>query len=360
MQRLFYLLMLVMMGIALEAFCLVVYASRLVLAEPIYRYEYFSCNGCKTIKSDEVSDLPLSTPLGWGYYDPEIGWDSYRNGKRVGPSELSPCGSAFGDSFTHADEVKDSEAWPFRLSELLGCEIENYGAGGYGQDQAYLKYLKYHPNGDLVIVAMTQEMLRRNLAASWRFYAGLPNTVPKPIFHIKAGQLVLERAPQQLDAAQIAAHHRFDRYAAPFRIGFPYSLSLLKVLYYRMVPSAYAANRIEPFNTVWNTPAAVNLSIKLFAAHVGDAKRDNKKFVLLLVPSTGDVASNQRVYTAYRERVAEAVPGVCIIDLLTPLRAQYELSGPLNAPEQHFNAVGNQAIATAVLNGIKDCGLVGS
>jgi hypothetical protein len=165
----FYLLMFAMMLASLEAFFMFGYWSGLVLPEPIFRSEYFTCDGCQTVSSDEARKLPMNALLGWGFYDPEIGWDSYRNGKRIGPEYLTSCGGAFGDSFTHGDEVNSDETWPFRLSQLLGCEVENFGVGGYGQDQAYLKYQKYRSKGQLNVLAITQEMLRRNFAASWRF-----------------------------------------------------------------------------------------------------------------------------------------------------------------------------------------------
>ena len=68
-----------------------------------------------------------------------LGWQS--NAPRPQSSELSPsCGSAFGDSMTHGDEVTDDEAWLHRLSERLGCNVQNFGVGGYGLDQAALRY----------------------------------------------------------------------------------------------------------------------------------------------------------------------------------------------------------------------------
>jgi len=157
--------MFAVIAVSVEVCSAIAYWSGLVLPQPIYRPEYFDCSGCKTINSVEAQSLSHSGFMGWDYHDPDLGWDSYRNGKRVGPPGFSACGSAFGDSFTHGDEVRDNEAWPFRLSELLGCEVENFGVGGYGQDQAYLKYLKYRPKGQVVLVAMNQEMMRRNLAA---------------------------------------------------------------------------------------------------------------------------------------------------------------------------------------------------
>jgi hypothetical protein len=350
--------MFAVMVICVEVCSAGAYWSGLVLADPIYRPE-FDCSGCKTVSSAEARSLPKNAFLGWGYYDPELGWDSYRNGKRAGPPGLAPCASAFGDSFTHGDEVQANEAWPFRLSELLGCEVENFGVGGYGQDQAYLKYLKYRPKGQLVLLAINEETMRRNFAASWRFYAGLPNTLPKPMFHLDGRELVLDKAPQRLDAVLIAAHHRYDRYADPYRVGFPYFFSLLRVLYYRLIPSAYAGNRIEPYNTVWNNPAAVNLSLRLLEKNLADVITDRKKLAVILLPEAAEVASNQRAYAHYIDRVQEQMPETCLIDPFATLRAQYQSVGPLNQPDKHFNAAGNTAIAAAVFTQLKQCGLNG-
>lgn len=341
----------------LEAFSALGFWSRLILPDEIHRPEYFACNGCRMLDSETARQMPEHAVLGWSFYVPDLGWDSYRDGRRAGPAGVGPaCGSAFGDSFTHADEVEDDEAWPYRLSQRLGCEVENFGVGGYGQDQAYLKFLKVRPTGRFVILAVNQEMMRRNVAASWRFYASLPDSLPKPMFRIDADDLVLEKAPQSLDRASIAAHHRFDRYAEPFVVGFPYFPSLLRVLYYRLSPSAYAANRIEPYGSVWANEAAVDLSFRLLQRFVRDAVRQGKKIAVMLVPTAQAAAADQRLYAGYLERVRRALPEVCLIDPLPELRAQYSASGPLNAPGQHFNAAGNDAIARAAFARIRECG----
>ena len=70
----------------------------------------------------------------------EFGWTSYDDRPRPGsPGYETTCAAVFGDSFTHADEVADEQAWPALASRLLACEVENYGTGGYGTDQAVLK-----------------------------------------------------------------------------------------------------------------------------------------------------------------------------------------------------------------------------
>src|SRR5690348_10974780 len=100
-----------------------------------------------------------------------LGWKT--DAARPQSTEHSPtCGSAFGDSMTYGAEVKDDEAWVHLLSELLGCNIRNFGVGGYGLDQAALRYEMTPPSGNFVILGLFIEMLRRDVAASWTFYYG--------------------------------------------------------------------------------------------------------------------------------------------------------------------------------------------
>jgi len=51
-----------------------------------------------------------------------------------------PCVSTYGDSFAFSSEVKPEDAWPNQLSRLLGCRVNNFGVGGYGSDQAVLRF----------------------------------------------------------------------------------------------------------------------------------------------------------------------------------------------------------------------------
>ena len=49
--------------------------------------------------------------------------------------------AAFGDSFVHGDEVATDETWAAVLERMRpGVEVLNYGVGGYGLDQALLRY----------------------------------------------------------------------------------------------------------------------------------------------------------------------------------------------------------------------------
>ena len=51
--------------------------------------------------------------------------------------------AAFGDSFVFGNEVAAAETWTRRLEiRFPGLEVLNYGVGGYGTDQAFLRYLR--------------------------------------------------------------------------------------------------------------------------------------------------------------------------------------------------------------------------
>jgi hypothetical protein len=60
--------------------------------------------------------------------------------------ELTPPRSglrlaAFGDSFTHCDDVENRECWTAQLEEQVpGLEVLNFGVSGYAPDQAWLRY----------------------------------------------------------------------------------------------------------------------------------------------------------------------------------------------------------------------------
>jgi hypothetical protein len=44
-----------------------------------------------------------------------------------------------GDSFTHGDEVADTESFPASLERILQIPVANFGVGGYSPEQALLK-----------------------------------------------------------------------------------------------------------------------------------------------------------------------------------------------------------------------------
>ncbi len=102
------------------------------------------------LKPDSTRLLILDSVLGWRYRSDRP--DSF-NGSNAwgarGRREYTPRPrphvtrvAAFGDSFVYGNEVADRDNWTAQLEQLYpGVEVLNFGVGGYGLDQAYLRFL---------------------------------------------------------------------------------------------------------------------------------------------------------------------------------------------------------------------------
>ena len=81
-----------------------------------------------------------------------------------------PCRiHTYGNSFTHCDQVNDGETWQEVLAAHLGEPVENYGVGGYGVYQAYLRMCRVERErpAEYVILNVYCDDHFRNLD-SWR------------------------------------------------------------------------------------------------------------------------------------------------------------------------------------------------
>ena len=88
--------------------------------------------------------------------------------------------AAFGDSFVHGSEVANQDAWPARLERLRpDLEVLNFGVGGYGVDQAWLRWRRegqrFEPQ--LVLIGFMTEDIHRSVN---RFRPFLSPQQPEP------------------------------------------------------------------------------------------------------------------------------------------------------------------------------------
>lgn len=104
--------------------------------------------------------------------DGTLGWEPPRHSQAAVdgtrrdpafPTTARACVSLFGDSFTWSAEVADGDAWGSVLGTKLKCRVSNYGVGGYGTDQAYLRFLSLPPDGGVVLLNHTSENILRNV-----------------------------------------------------------------------------------------------------------------------------------------------------------------------------------------------------
>jgi hypothetical protein len=156
----------------------------------------------------------LTHDLGYLQHDPLLGWSIQHLG--YGPDGLYRSNdqglradtdvrplrprhglrvAAFGDSFTHGDEVALADTWEEQLVQSLrAVEVLNFGVPGYGVDQAFLRYQRdgvpFQP--DVVLIGFMAENVYRHLNVFRPFYypdTGVP--LAKPRYRLVDGQLEL-------------------------------------------------------------------------------------------------------------------------------------------------------------------------
>ena len=110
----------------------------------------------------------------------------------------------FGDSFTASADVGDDEAWGHQLEMKLNqagirTEVLNFGVGGYGMGQAFLKWQHQgrHYRPDMVIFGFQPENLNRNVNIFRQLYRSA-TSIPfsKPRFVLtESARLALVNSP---------------------------------------------------------------------------------------------------------------------------------------------------------------------
>jgi hypothetical protein len=170
----------------------------------------------------ETQAEALERPPGnsaYGRFDADLGWSIRPNGvssnglfransagfRALREYSLKPPGdviriAAFGDSYTHGDEVSNQDSWPHLLEQGGDLrEVLNFGVNGYGTGQALLRYRRdgaqYEP--DIVIIEVILGSILRNVSV-YRpaFFHDNPNAVVKPRFTLTdSDTLVLVPTP---------------------------------------------------------------------------------------------------------------------------------------------------------------------
>lgn len=312
---------------------------------------------------------PLSV-FGWQYYDDAfvglkparggVGWDAYGDEPRPSLRQFDQaCASAFGDSFTHGDEVTHDEAWARIASDLLGCEIVNHGVGGFGTDQAYIRFQKTDPQTPVILLGVYQEMLRRNLSASWLFYGMQRGSTLKPYFTLSDAGLTEVPMPSELSVDSLKRYHDADRYYDVVRMKPPYSLALLRAVYYRAFRSELDKLRMLPPEKAYEDRHAFDLQMALVDRLRADAAKRAQRLSLVFFPTADQAERGIFPYKTLLDAMAAAHPDVCLIDPGPALHhASVQAGKPLAAPIGHFDAQGNRVIAEVVARRLRECGLI--
>lgn len=268
----------------------------------------------------------------------------------------------FGDSFVHGDDVPLDESWAGLLEETVDAEVLNFGVGGYGNDQAYLRWLlvgqRYSP--DVVIIGFQPENCRRNLNIFRKLVnpeSGIPFS--KPRFVLENAALRLVNTPTVPPARIPEVLSRFERWPDREHEYFyrsadyePSWLDASKTLS-ALVTLVEEAERRHELETAFFEPgrAGAALCEAIVARFAREAGRKSRVALLHLPrkPNLDSLLDGEPL--AYRPLLARLATDSAVIDPVEALveAARREGLGELFAlGRHHYSVVANRVVARAV------------
>jgi len=283
-----------------------------IAKDPMNRlYLYQKLAQEKDIKANYEDYLRIRDPvLGWpspsqfdGPMFDKIG--ARRSPAFDNPDQQESCISLYGDSFTYSDEVENQHAWGNILATLQNCRVNNFGVGGYGTDQAYLRYLGNHRDrSPIVILGIYSENIRRNVNQYRGFYR--PGTGHKfgfkPRFKLVDSQLKLIPLPDiKVDDLEHFSNNpkkylKYDFYSPDgifrTRLRFPYSITLAKAFF-----KMQRRDNIMPvsrFYSETHPSGSLQLTVAIAKAFKETALSRNQKPIVLFIPSSKAIKKFQK------------------------------------------------------------------
>lgn len=363
-----------------------------VLDEPVVRRRAILNRQSELIhrllaQENELRDVVDST-LGWryraGYDNPNdrITLQGLRGEHVYGPH--APPGvirvAAFGDSFVYGSEVSHRDAWPAQLEAIApDLEILNYGVGGYGTDQALLRYRQQgtaldpqlvvmgYANADIGrVVNVYRRFLsvREGLAVKPRFALGPDGDlqlVPSPIPRAGAWRPYLEAPELVRDFGELDYWYQPVVYEHPLYDYFA-TLRLATAVWVRVRRRYFDPNRLLR-GGVYNTKAeAFRVQTALFDRFVSAVLAAGATPVIVFLPDGPMIenASRGEGATAAYQPLIDHVEarGYAYLDALEAFRVDSPPSDLSEwfSPGGHYSPSGNRRVAEYLAGHLRQLG----
>jgi len=276
--------------------------------------------------------------------------------------------SVYGDSYAYGSDVSHEKAWSNVLSLKLDARVANYGVGGYGTDQAFLRFRENHADrAKIVILTIFPDNLKRNVNQHRYFLAPGKESVfgLKPRFALSGQELKLVRIP---DLTYGELEHSFRRpeiyfthefftpgsSSGPVTWNFPYSLSVLRALNSPQVRSRLSgAPGWRDFFLEGHASEALSTTAAIIQAFDGLAEERGKHALTVVFPSKTSLEAfreSGRLYSRpLLERLEES--NITAIDLTESFstylmtRNYEELQVQKSVGHRHYNQEGNRLVA---------------
>jgi hypothetical protein len=323
-----------------------------------------------------------------GYFDrrdPVVGWPSPSEfggnrydatGSRPIPAFPEPgdaCISIYGDSFTYGSGVPDEAAWANQLSQLLGCRVANYGVGGYGTDQALLRFEhNLDDEAAITILGHLSENIMRNVNQYRKLLAAGDPLSLKPRFTLRAGGGIglvplqvstPEELTSFLERPEDRLEHEFFAPNGPSgitRFHFPFTLSMLRGLAHYHVRAELAGEpAYAQFYEVDHPAEGVEVTARILERFAASARARGKLPMLQVIPTGLDMIEYQKTgrwtYAPLLDRADEL--GIDVVDHGDRLMAWIGDGDPCQfylRCNNHMNPMGNRMLAMQVAAALEE------
>ena len=252
--------------------------------------------------------------------DPLLGWPAPQGmtergfdsaGSRVTPRFPDPsvpsCVATFGDSFTWGEEVTAEHAYGNVLSDMLGCRVANYGVGGYGTDQALLRYRdRIVDPAPIVILGHYSDNIMRNVNQLRDLTSGARFGF-KPRFRVDDTNgltlvpiptLTPEEYPTVNDrAAELLPYEYFvpDRLGGPVNADFPYTRAMIgAIFHFRVVARLRGVPSYAAFYDPSHPSEALATTEAIMLEFATVARSRGQQPLIVLIPDEKDLRAFQQ------------------------------------------------------------------
>jgi hypothetical protein len=328
-----------------------------------------------------------------GNWDDELGWPSPHDavapprdptGAKYNPDFSQsdyPCASAYGASFVWGTDVPLSDGWVEQLSRRLGCRVANYGVGGYGTDQAYVRFQRIRQDqAPVTLLGFSPEHIILDVNQYRGFLGYGPSPTGLKGRFILDGESRLEWIHRPRinekgfveflrDPANFVPHEYLlpDSPDGPVTLRFPYTLTVARVA---LMPRLRVRFTDRPswadFYRTDHPSGALVLTAALVEAFVREAEHRGKQALIVVLPGASSFRARAKFgQPEYAPLLAAlAAKNIDVFDpipaLLTALgqRSYCELYTVPADCGGHFGIEGSRIVADVVLAELHRRGLV--
>lgn len=343
-------------------------------------------------QTDQLRRLLEPDSLRRDRFDPQLGWH-YRRGYTGTNERITEAGlrgdrdydtvlpdsglrvAAFGDSFVFGMEVGYQHSWAWQLEQSdHRLEVLNYGVGGYGTDQALLRYRAegdtYRP--EIVLIGFAPVNLGRNVNRYRRFLSTREAPWVKPRFLLApSGELELLPAPvQSLDQWQsyldypkrVRAFGVNDQWYAPLVYENPAydwlaTVRLVSNVYLRLRDRYFGPQRMLEGDVFRTSAPAFHVTIALLEQFAKEVRLAGAHPIIVMLPDLRSVhASRSGGRTVYDPIVQALAAEHEIWDMGIPFAEAPDTAVVADwfMPAGHYSPSANKLIADRMARYLDD------